>query len=63
MKNGNRKAIIIGALVLAIIAAIFAAIYLNNRPLPAAGQKSITIEVVDSKNGIQTFKWYQDEQG
>lgn len=55
MKNGNKKAIIIGAVILAVLAGIFAAVYLLNRPSLAEGQKQITIEVTGSGGATKDY--------
>ncbi len=55
MKNGNRKAIIIGAVILVVLAGIFAAVYLLNRPSLAKGQKNVTIEVTGSSGATVDY--------
>ncbi len=60
MKNSNKKAIIIGAIILVTLAGIFAAIYLINRPLSVPGEKNITIEVIGSRGNTTDYKFETD---
>ena len=62
MKNGNKKAIIAGALVLAILAVIFASVYFFNRPSSVAGQKKIKIEVTGSKGDTTDYELTTDAE-
>lgn len=53
MKKNNKKGIIIGAIVLVALIAVFAAVYFVNRPATTKGGKNIVIEVKGS-NGEAT---------
>ncbi len=56
MKNDNKKPIIIGAVILVVLAAIFAAVYFFNLTPARAGQKNITINVTNSQGDTSSYK-------
>ena len=56
MKNDNKKPIIIGAVILAVLAAIFAAVYFFNLTPASAGQKNIMINVTNSQGDTSSYK-------
>ncbi len=53
MKKNNKKGIIIGAIVLVALIAVYAAVYFVNRPATTKGGKNIVVEVKGS-NGKTT---------
>lgn len=61
MKN-NRKNIIIGVAALAAVVAVFAGIYFIFGAKPVAGNKSITIEVVNDKQERTTYELNTDAE-
>ncbi len=62
MKNGNKKAIMIGTLILLMLVGIFVVIYLFNKPLTVTGEKSITIEVTGSRGTTTDYKLETDAE-
>ncbi len=60
MKNSNKKAIVIGASVLVLLAGIFAAVYMINKPSSVTGEKSITIEVIGSRGNTTDYELETD---
>ena len=56
MKNDNKKPIIIGAVILVVLAAIFATVYFFNLTPASAGQKNITINVTNSQGDTSSYK-------
>lgn len=62
MKKNNKKAIIIGAIILALLVAIFAAVYSSLKPSAAAGQKNIAIEVTASTGDTTEYKLSTDAE-
>lgn len=50
-KNGNAKKISIALIVLVVLAAVFTLVYVKFSPKASPGEKEITIEVVDDKEG------------
>ena len=61
MKN-NRKNIIIGVAALAAVVAVFAGIYFIFGAKPVAGSKSITIDVVNDKQGRTAYELTTDAE-
>lgn len=61
MKN-NRKNIIIGVAALAAVVAVFAGIYFIFGAKPVAGNKSITIEVMNDKQERTTYELNTDAE-
>lgn len=61
MKN-NKKSIIIGVAALAAVVVIFAGIYFIFGAKPVAGNKSITIEVVNDKQERTTYELNTDAE-
>ena len=47
-KQGNKKGIIIGAVILVLLIAIFGVVFFFNRPKTSEGEKTIEIEVTGS---------------
>lgn len=62
MKNGNKKAIMIGTIILAVLAVLFVVIYTFNRPSSAAGSKNITLEVTGSKGDTTEYSLSTDAE-
>ena len=62
MKNGNKKAVVIGAAILTVLIGIFAIIYFLNRPTAVVGQKSITIEVTGSNGNTTDYTLATDAE-
>ena len=60
-KSGNKK-LIIGLIVLVVLIGAFAVIYNVFRPKPAEGSKSITINVVNSKEEKTSYSVKTDAQ-
>lgn len=60
-KSGNKK-LIIGLIVLAVLIGAFAVIYSVFRPKPAEGSKSITINVVKSKEEKTSYSVKTDAE-
>jgi cytoskeletal protein RodZ len=54
-KKNNKSKIVIGVLVIAVIAAIFAVVYAKFGAKPAEGSKSITIEVIDNESQTTSY--------
>ncbi len=60
-KTGNRK--LIGAVVLlAVLAALFAVVYLNNRPAPQQGTKAYSLTVVDDQGTEKAYSGKTDAE-
>ena len=56
MKNDNKKPVLIGALILAVLACIFAAVYFFNLTPAGTGQKNIAINVTNSQGETASYK-------
>ncbi len=56
MKSNNKKPIIIGAVILAVLLAVFGTVFFLNRPSANAGKKKITIEVTNSQNATTDYE-------
>lgn len=61
MKN-NKKPIIIGAVILVALIAIFAVVYSLNKPATSAGAKQITIEVTGSDGLTEDYTLSTDAE-
>ena len=61
MKN-NKKPIIIGAVILVALIAIFAVVYFVNKPATSAGSKHITIEVTGSDGLTEDYTLSTDAE-
>ena len=61
MKN-NKKPIIIGAVILVALIAIFAIVYFVNKPATSAGSKNITIEVTGSDGLTEDYTLSTDAE-
>lgn len=57
----NRK-IILAAVVLVVLIAIFAGVYASTRPETAEGPKTITVEVVHADESSKTFTYHTDAE-
>lgn len=62
VKKKNKKGIIIGAIVLVALIAAFLAVYFLAINPPAAGQKTITVEIVHSDKTTKTVEIKTDAQ-
>ncbi|MCR5671618.1 MAG: DUF4430 domain-containing protein [Butyrivibrio sp.] len=62
MKKSNKKSIIIGAIVLVALIAVFACVYALNRPATSKGGKDITIEVVGSDGNKTDYELSTDAE-
>ena len=60
MKKNTK--IILAAVAVIVVAAIFLGVYLSTRPEPTAGQKTITVDVVHSDESVQTFTYETDAE-
>lgn len=61
-KKGNAKKIVIAAVVLAVAAVLFGVIYTKFAPKASAGDKAITIEVVNDKEETETYAVQTDAE-
>lgn len=61
-KAKNRKVIIIGLIVLAALAAVFAAIYFLVLEKPVSGAKNITVEIVHFDKTVKTVEIKTDAE-
>ncbi len=62
MKKTNKKGIIIGAIILVALIAVFGVVYGLNRPATSAGSKNIIIEVKDSTGEATDYKLATDAE-
>ena len=53
-KTGNRK-LIWAAILLAVLVAVFAIVYRNNRPAPQEGTKAYSLTVVDDMGAEKSY--------
>ena len=60
-KAGNRK-LIWAAVLLALLAVIFAVVYRNNRPAPQEGTKAYTLTVVDDQGAEKSYSGKTDAE-
>ena len=60
MKKNTK--IILAAILVAALAACLLTIYLSTRPVPAAGEKAFTVEVVHSNGSARTFTYDTDAE-
>jgi flagellar basal body-associated protein FliL len=61
-KKNNKLKILAGVLIIAVIAAIFAGMYLKFSPQPTEGAKDITIEVIDNEEQSTTYEVKTDAE-
>ncbi len=61
-KKGNGKKLLLAALLLAAAAAVFGGIYLRFSPAALAGEKEITIEVVDDRQETERYHLKTDAE-
>lgn len=61
MRKDN-KIIVIGAAALAVLLAVFGAVWFANRPAAQEGSKTITVEVVHGDGSAKTFTCRTDEE-
>lgn len=61
-KKKTDKKLIIGAIVLAVLIALFAIVFFLFKPKAVQGAKSITIEVVDNNAGSTIYNVYTDAE-
>lgn len=60
-KTGNKK--LIGAVaILAVLIAIFAIVYMNNRPAPQTGTKAYSLTVVDDQGAEKAYSGKTDAE-
>ena len=62
MKNNNKKGIIIGAIALIALIAVFAAVYFINKPVTSKGAKNITVEVKTSTGDVTDYELSTDAE-
>ena len=62
MKNNNKKGIIIGAIALIALIAVFAVVYFINRPATSKGAKNITVEVKASTGDVTDYELSTDAE-
>ena len=62
MKNSNKKGIIIGAVVLAALIAVFGVVFFINRPATNGGEKRIVIEVKNSNGDVSDYDFATDAE-
>ncbi len=62
MKKNNKKGLIIGAIVLVALIAVFAVVYGLNKPATTAGAKSIVIEVKGSTGEVSDYELNTDAE-
>ena len=60
-KTGNRK-LIWAAILLAVVAAVFAIVYRNNRPAPQEGTKAYSLTVVDDMGAEKSYSGKTDAE-
>ena len=60
MKKNTK--IIIAAIAVIVVAALFLGIYLSTRPDTAAGEKTFTVDVIHSDGSTQTFTYDTDAE-
>ncbi len=53
--KSNNKMVALGAVVLAVLVAVLAAVWFNTRPATSEGEKTITVEVVHKDGSKKTF--------
>ena len=61
-KNSVKKVSIIGTIILILVIAVFAVIYMTQREKPTEGTKNITVKVVLNDGSSQEFKYKTDEE-
>ena len=60
-KTGNRK-LIWAAVLLAVVAAVFAIVYRSNRPAPQEGTKAYSLTVVDDQGAEKAYSGKTDAE-
>ena len=58
----NKKPILLAAIALVLVIALFAAVYIANRPATQAGEKTLTIIVVHADESEETFAFQTDAE-
>ena len=53
--KSNNKMVALGAVVLAVLVAVLAAVWFNSRPATSEGEKTISVEVVHKDGSKKTF--------
>lgn len=62
MNKNNKKGIIIGAIALIALIAVFAAVYFINKPVTSKGAKNITVEVKASTGDVTDYELSTDAE-
>ena len=62
MKQNNKKSIIIGAVALVALIAIFVGVYFVNKPATSTGSKNIVIEVKGNDKEVKTYELSTDAE-
>ena len=62
MNKNNKKGIIIGAVVLAALIAVFGVVFFINRPATSKGSKRIVIEVKNSNGDVSDYDFATDAE-
>ena len=62
MNKNNKKGIIIGAVVLAVLIAVFGVVFFINRPATSKGSKRIVIEVKNSNGDVSDYDFATDAE-
>ncbi len=60
MKKNTK--IILGAVAIVVVAALFLGVYLGTRPETASGEKTVTVAVVHSDGSEKSFTYETDEE-
>lgn len=60
--QSNKKPLIIGAVVLAVLIAVFGIVFNLFGPKTATGEKSITVEVIDNTGASKVYKHNTDAE-
>lgn len=61
-KKSNTKIIVISAVVLVVLAAVFAIVYSQMKPETSAGGKTITVEIIKSETDTKSIEINTDEE-
>ena len=62
MNKNNKKGIIIGAVVLAVLIVVFGVVFFINRPATSKGSKRIVIEVKNSNGDVSDYDFATDAE-
>ena len=62
MKKNNKRGIIIGAIILVALIAVFGLVYFLNKPATSAGSKNIVIEVKSSTGDVTDYELATDAE-